>query len=207
MTGIGFTSTATGVGISQQNFKMNNNVGTNSKNAVYASKGEPMYQKEMDADEDGVITFKEFMDYCDEQGIGYKERVLMLNNRMTYQLNKKAEESSEKVQNEAKKAQESENAEEKIDSEKVYARKGDSNYEEVIDGNEDGKITYEEYMEYCRKQSENSAGQEILPKAEAVKTENPETNEEQIVVKDYAKAFKSYTKSEQKAEGKIEDEA
>ena len=103
MTGIGFTSTATGVGIAQQNFKMSNNVGTNSKNAVYASKGEPMYQKEMDVDEDGIITFKEFMDYCDEQGISYKERMLMLNNRMTYQLNKKAEESSEKVQNEAKK--------------------------------------------------------------------------------------------------------
>ena len=71
----------------------------------------------------------------------------------------------------------------------------------------DGKITYEEYMEYCRKQSENPTNQEISPKAEAVKTENPDTKEEQIVVKDYAKAFKSYTNSEPKAESKIEDEA
>ena len=203
MTGIGLGVT----NICNKSFGTQTNNFSDSKNAVYATKGEPMYQKEMDADEDGVITFKEFMDYCDENGIGYKERVLMLNNRMTYQLNKKAAESSEKVQQEAEKSEESENTEENSDSEKVYARKGDSNYEEVIDGNEDGKITYEEYMEYCRKQSENSAGQEILPKAEAVKTENPETNEEQIVVKDYAKAFKSYTKSEQKAEGKIEDEA
>ena len=203
MTGIGLGVT----NIGNKSFGIQTNNFSNSKNAVYATKGEPMYQKEMDVDEDGIITFKEFMDYCDENGIGYKERVLMLNNRMTYQLNKKAAESSEKVQQEAEKSEESENTEENSDSEKVYARKGDSNYEEVIDGNEDGKITYEEYMEYCRKQSENSAGQEILPKAEAVKTENPETNEEQIVVKDYAKAFKSYTKSEQKAEGKIEDEA
>ena len=190
-----------------QSFGIQNNSFSKGKNAVYATKGEPMYQKEMDADEDGVITFKEFMDYCDENGIGYKERVLMLNNRMTYQLNKKTAESSEKVQQEAEKAEESENTEENNDSEKVYARKGDTNYEEVIDGNDDGTITYAEYMEYCRKQSENSADQAFSPKAEAVKTENPETKEEQIVVKDYAKAFKSYANSESKAESKIEDEA
>lgn len=190
-----------------QSFGIQNNSFSKGKNAVYATKGEPMYQKEMDADEDGVITFKEFMDYCDENGIGYKERVLMLNNRMTYQLNKKAAESSEKVQQEAEKAEESKSTEENNDSEKVYARKGDTNYEEVIDGNDDGTITYAEYMEYCRKQSENSADQAFSPKAEAVKTENPETKEEQIVVKDYAKAFKSYTNSESKAESKIENEA
>ena len=193
--------------INNKSFGIQTNNFSNSKNAVYATKGEPMYQKEMDTDEDGVITFKEFMDYCDKNGIGYKERVLMLNNRLNYQLNKKTEESSEKVKEEAKKAEEVESAEEEINSEKIYARKGDSNYEEVIDGNDDGKITYEEYMEYCRKQSENPANQEISPKAEAVKTENPDTKEEQIVVKDYAKAFKSYTNSEPKAESKIEDEA
>lgn len=190
-----------------QSFGIQNNSFSKGKNAVYATKGEPMYQKEMDTDEDGVITFKEFMDYCDENGIGYKERVLMLNNRMTYQLNKKTAESSEKVQQEAEKAEESKSTEENNDSEKVYARKGDANYEEVIDGNDDGTITYAEYMEYCRKQSENSADQAFSPKAEAVKTENPETKEEQIVVKDYAKAFKSYANSESKAESKIEDEA
>lgn len=190
-----------------QSFGIQNNSFSKGKNAVYATKGEPMYQKEMDADEDGVITFKEFMDYCDENGIGYKERVLMLNNRMTYQLNKKTAESSEKVQQEAEKAEESKSTEENNDSEKVYARKGDTNYEEVIDGNDDGTITYAEYMEYCRKQSENSVDQAFSPKAEAVKTENPETKEEQIVVKDYAKAFKSYANSESKAESKIEDEA
>lgn len=202
MTGISLGVTNT----SNQSFGIKNNNFSQKKNAVYATKGEPMYQKEMDADEDGVITFKEFMDYCDENGIGYKERVLMLNNRLNYQLNKKTEESSEKVKEEAKKAEESENTEDEISAEKIYARKGDSNYEEVIDGNDDGKITYEEYMEYCRKQSENSTEQEFLPKAEVIKTENTDTKEEQIVVKDYAKAFKSYTNSEPKAESKIEDE-
>ena len=203
MTGIGLGVT----NIGNKSFGIQTNNFSNSKNAVYATKGEPMYQKEMDTDEDGVITFKEFMDYCDENGIEYKERLLMLNNRMTYQLNKKAAESSEKVQQEAEKAKETENTEENNNSEKVYARKGDSNYEEVIDGNDDGTITYAEYMEYCRKQSESSAEQAFSPKAEAVKTENPETKEEQIVVKDYAKAFKSYANSESKAESKIENEA
>ena len=203
MTGIGFGVTNVG----NKSFGIQTNNFSNSKNAVYATKDEPMYQKEMDTDEDGVITFKEFMDYCDENGIGYKERVLMLNNRMTYQLNKKAAESSEKVQQEAEKSEESENTEENSDSEKVYARKGDSNYEEVIDGNDDGTITYAEYMDYCRQQSENSAEQAFSPKAEAVKTENSDTKQEQIVVKDYAKAFKSYANSESKAESKIENEA
>ena len=143
MTGIGLGVT----NIGNKSFGIQTNNFSNSKNAVYATKGEPMDQKEMDTDEDGVITFKEFMDYCDENGIGYKERVLMLNNRMTYQLNKKAAESSEKVQQEAEKAKETENTEENNNSEKVYARKGDSNYEEVIDGNDDGTITYAEYME------------------------------------------------------------
>ena len=107
MTGIGLGVT----NIGNKSFGIQTNNFSNSKNAVYATKDEPMYQKEMDTDEDGVITFKEFMDYCDENGIEYKERVLMLNNRMTYQLNKKAAESSEKVQQEAEKAKETENTE------------------------------------------------------------------------------------------------
>ena len=67
MTGIGLGVT----NIGNKSFGIQTNNFSNSKNAVYATKGEPMYQKEMDADEDGVITFKEFMDYCDENGIGY----------------------------------------------------------------------------------------------------------------------------------------
>ena len=66
MTGIGLGVT----NLANKSFGIQANNFSNSKNAVYATKGEPMYQKEMDADEDGVITLKEFMDYCDEKGIG-----------------------------------------------------------------------------------------------------------------------------------------
>ncbi len=38
-----------------QSFGVQNNNFSKGKNSVYATKGEPMYQKEMDADEDGVI--------------------------------------------------------------------------------------------------------------------------------------------------------
>ena len=43
----------------------------NNNSAYYAKKGEPMYIKEMDADEDGIISFDEFKSYCDEKGIKY----------------------------------------------------------------------------------------------------------------------------------------
>ena len=89
----------------------------------------------------------------------------------------------------------------------VYATKGEPMYQKEMDADEDGVITFKEYMEYCKKQSENSADKAFSPKAEAVKTENPDTKQEQIVVKDYAKAFKSYANSESKAESKIENEA
>lgn len=33
--------------------------------------------------------------------------------------------------------------------EKIYAKKGEDNYNEVMDFNGDGVVTYDEYMQYC----------------------------------------------------------
>ena len=37
----------------------------------------------------------------------------------------------------------------KEEQEKVFAKKGEDNYNEVMDFNGDGIITYDEYMKYC----------------------------------------------------------
>ncbi len=104
-----------------------------------------MYQKEMDADDDGVITLEEFRDYCKEHDISVKQQQQMLRDRLNYQLNTERAESSEQIS--------------KIESEAqaVYAKEGDDKYKEELDYNGDGKITYDEYMKYCEEQEKNSS--------------------------------------------------
>ena len=58
---IGFNSNFNTMKTNNLNF---NNHKTNNNAAYYAKKGEPMYMKEMDADEDGVVSFEEFRNYC-----------------------------------------------------------------------------------------------------------------------------------------------
>ena len=162
------------------------NIGKNEQ-VVYARKGEPMYQKDMDADEDGVITFQEFNDYCDENDISYGERQQMLQNRLEFQLHADRAESSEQIR------------QIKPEGEAVYAKEGDDENDEEIDSNGDGKITYDEYMKYCEEQEK------------AQETTQPEkaelsTDEEKVVVKNEGKAINQYTKTEA-PEPKIEEEA
>lgn len=168
-----------------------NNTSVNNKNdqVIYAKKGEPMYQKEMDADEDGVITLEEFRDYCKEHDISVKQQQQMLRDRLNYQLNIERAESSEQIS--------------KIESEDkaIYAKEGDDKYSEEIDANSDGKITYDEYMKYCEEQEK------------AQETPQPEkaelsTDEEKVVVKNEGKAINQYAKTEsEKPESKVEKEA
>ena len=166
----------------------NTTVGKNDT-VVYARKGEPMYQKDMDADEDGVVTFEEFNNYCDENDISYAQRSEMLQNRLNFQLHSDRARSSEEIR--------------KIESkgEALYAEEGDDKYTEEMDSNSDGKITYEEYMKYCEEQEQ------------AQDTPQPEkaqltTDEEKVVVKNEGKAINKYAKAEsEETESKVEKEA
>lgn len=63
--------------------------------------------------------------------------------------------------------------------EKIYAKKGEDNYNEVMDYNGDGVVTYDEYMKYCEENAvsqynsnpsmtfvstvQNSEGQSVRP--------------------------------------------
>ena len=119
----------------------------NNKSVYYAKKGEPMYMKEMDEDEDGIISIDEFRDYCKANGISGKqmtEMLMLANSYRVTQEQKKIEES--------KKYSKSENQheEKEIETEAIYAKRGDSRYDEVMDMNNDDKISYKEYIEYCQ---------------------------------------------------------
>ncbi len=161
---------------------------TNTKGAVYAEKGQPMYQKDMDKDEDGVITLKEFNDYCDENDINYAKRKQMLENRLQYQLNTEHAKISAEI------------SKIKPESKEIYAEEGDDKYDEEIDEDGDGKITYEEYLKYCKE----------LEKEHSEEPSNAqmEKEDDEVVIKNPAKAVSTYAKSEngEKA-SKIEDEA
>ena len=178
--------------ISAKNSNISN---TANKGAVYAEKGDPTYQKEMDADEDGVITMEEFIKYCKDNGISPSEQAQMLQNRLDLQLHKDRARVSAEIK------------EIKSEGDAIYAKEGEDNYEEEIDANKDGKITYDEYMRYCE---ENEKPKEKQQPQEAVseKTVDEESGKEQFVVKNDGKAINTYIKNENdKEQTKVEKEA
>lgn len=162
-----------------------------SKQGVYAEKGDPIYQKEMDSDEDGVITFEEFKDYCLENDISADEMKQMLKNRLNYQLGNEREKISAEIR------------EIKSDSEVVYAKEGEEDYDKEMDEDGDGKITYEEYMKYCEEHEETKTEKE--PEKAVIESS---TDNEKVVIKNSGKAVNKYSESENtKTETKIEKEA
>ena len=126
---------------------------TNNNSAYYAKKGEPMYMKEMDADEDGIISFDEFKDYCQANDISpreMKKMVQIANSYRTMQAQNKAEKSIEK---QGKFENQPEIKE--VESEAIYAKRGDGKYDETMDTNNDDKVSYKEYIEYCKEHSQH----------------------------------------------------
>ena len=157
--------------------------------AVYAEKGDVIYQKDMDKDDDGVITFQEFTDYCDENDISYAERKQMLQNRLELQLHK----DRARVSAEIKKIESDKNA--------LYAKEGDEKYDKEMDKDGDGKVTYDEYMRYCQEQEEAQENKQP-EKAELEKKED-----DKVVVKNEGKAINKYAKAEtEEPESKVEKE-
>lgn len=159
-----------------------------STKGVYAEKGDPIYQKDMDADEDGVITFEEFKEYCLENDISAAEIKQMLENRLNYQLGNERAKISAEIR------------EIKSDAEAVYAKEGDEKYEKEMDEDGDGKITYDEYMKYCEEHEESKSEKEP---EKAVMETTPDG--EKVVFKNSGKALNTYSETE-KPETKVEKE-
>ena len=175
----------------QSNFLKTQNAGikinTNNNSAYYAKKGEPMYLKEMDADEDGVVSFDEFRNYCDEKGISVNDRIKMAEMANSYRLRQAQKRASENVKKEGK----TNNS----NAEAVYAKRGDSKYDEVMDTNNDDKITYKEYIEYCQEHSKSSKN-----KSES----DSEASDESASDSSTKKAIEAYTQQDSEYESQIE---
>lgn len=168
----------------------------NTNNAIYAEKGEPIYQKEMDLDEDGIITLEEFRDYCQENNISVAKQREMLQNRLTFQLHRDRTKSSAEIR------------EIKPETDKIYAKEHDANYDEEIDADNDGKITYDEYLKYCKENEEKVGDEKPASKIEIKKeNDNSEDGDEKIVIQNVSKALNKYSNIQNKVkEGKVEDE-
>jgi hypothetical protein len=159
------------------NFGMKAN---NNNSAYYAQKGEPMYMKEMDADEDGIVSFDEFKDYCQANGISSKEMVRMVEMANSYRtmqgegVNKKSNAKSKKQE---------------VESEAVYAKRGDGKYDEAMDTNNDDKVSYKEYIEYCKEHSQ--------PQEQKSDTKVSESEDEEFKTRGkYKDAIRLYTQKE-----------
>jgi len=80
--------------------------------------------------------------------------------------------------------------------EQLYAEEGDKNYDEAMDENGDGKITYTEYMKYCEDQQSTRTSKQ-QERAETEKTADTETGKEQFAIKNAGKSINQYAKVEQ----------
>ena len=89
----------------------------------------------------------------------------------------------------------------------VYAKEGDKNYNKVMDENEDGTITYDEYMKYCEANAVSQYS-ENPGKTVVEKNENTDTGILSIRPINIGKALSAYSTSEiHMPEAKIKDEA
>ena len=164
------------------NFGMKTN---NNNTAYYAKKGEPMYMEEMDSDEDGIVSFDEFKDYCQANGISSKEMTKMAQLASSYrtmQAQKKAEKEIKENLSDEK------NTIKEIESEAVYAKRGDGKYDEAMDINNDDKVSYKEYIEYCKEHSQ--------PQEQKSDTKAEITEDGEFKITSTGKAINSYAQSE-----------
>lgn len=168
---------------------LNSNSQTNGlSDAYFAKKGEPMYMQEMDADEDGIVSFDEFKDYCKDKGISSKQMAKMVQMGNSYrELMNQMQKSGEKsnlVNIQAGDLLEKINSK---NDDKIYAVRGDDKYNEAIDANADDKITYKEYVDYC---VEHAKTNEQKSNTRVVQTENGEfrTSSSEKAVNAYARS-------------------
>ena len=65
---------------------LKNDLNAGTDNSYYAKIGEPMYREEMDSDNDGIVTYKEFEEYCRLHKISSKDVKDMIDMRMAYRM-------------------------------------------------------------------------------------------------------------------------
>lgn len=118
---------------------------------ILAKKGQGGYIKEFDLDNDGKISLEEFNKYCEENGIDGKDKVRLLTLMQTAN-------SDEKIAKET--LEDTEKSSDKVKNNAIYAKKGDEKYEEAMDENKNGEITYAEYYKYMQEKDKTTKSEE-----------------------------------------------
>lgn len=168
--------------------------------SYYAKKGEPMYMKEMDTNEDGIVSYDEFKEYCKDKGISDKEMTKLVQMGNSYR-----ELMSQTGKNEKNTPINNITGDllEKINSknnEKTYAVRGDEKYDEAMDSNSDDKVTYKEYIDYCV--------EHIKTKEQKSDTKVKQSENGEFRTTSYGKALNAYARTEsQSVESMFEYEA
>ncbi len=78
--------------------------------------------------------------------------------------------------------------------EAVYAKKGDANYNEEMDANEDGAVTYEEFIKYCEEHAASTYNKNP-GFTKAVKTQDSEAGIQSVRPLNIGKALSTYSQS------------
>lgn len=163
-----------------------------NSDSYYAKKGEPTYQKDMDTDNDGLVTFEEFKEYCKANDISSQDMKKMLETRMAYKMAKDTIGSS-KPEEKTK-----EPAIGNLDL--IYAKDGDDRYNADQDSNGDSKVSYTEYLRYCE--------QNAKMEAKNSDTKIVDYDKSKFMTVSFGHATNAYNRNESDApEGKIESKA
>lgn len=118
---------------------------------ILVKKGQVGYMQAMDTDNDGQVSLAELNAYCEENGVSEKEKLAFITAMQSSKLNSKLVKENIKT-DDNEETKETETAEDK----NVYAKKGDDKYNEKMDYNKNGVVSYAEYLKYKSEQGENS---------------------------------------------------
>lgn len=180
--------------LNKKTLGLNFGMKTINNTCFYAKKGEPSYMKAMDADEDDIVSFEEFKNYCEENGISPKDMMKMAQIASSYRTMQEQKEVGKTIEKQVESRAQSKI--EEIGSEAYYAKRGDSKYDEAMDINSDGKVSYKEYLEYCMK---NSKVQE-----QKFNTKINKSEDGKFTTKSIGKAINAYANQEsEQAEGMV----
>lgn len=125
---------------------------TAGNQTILAKKGQAGYIKDMDLDEDGQVTFEEFNEYCENNGISAQDKLKMATAIIAANKDSKVSNDTAKIASENEKENKNED-DNKNEDNAIYAKEGDEKYDEAMDENGNGIVTYAEYLKYINEKS------------------------------------------------------
>lgn len=152
-----------------------------TQTADYAKKGEPMYMADMDSDSDGTVTLDEFRDYCKSKNIKTRDMIKMSKLASAYRTmeaeNQTIDYISKLIPNVFPKLKQA-------DSDSGHIKQNENKYNLSTDADNDKKVSYKDYLEYCE--------QNAIPQALKSNAKTEETDNGKIKITHYGKAMNSY---------------